>query len=73
MPPEEDRKDRILVVDDTPDSLSLLVDTLEHEGMTALVATSGEAVGLIDLAGAGIIAIGILFVQLSKQAVQAER
>ena len=28
---------------------------------------------LIDLAGAGIIAIGILFVQLSKQAVQAER
>ena len=43
MPPEEDRRDRILVVDDTPESLSLLVDTLEHEGMTALVATSGEA------------------------------
>ena len=33
----------------------------------------GRVMHLIDLAGAGIIAIGILFVQLSKQAVQAER
>ncbi|ARU16204.1 response regulator [Croceicoccus marinus] len=43
MPSEAPARDRILVVDDTPDSLSLLVDTLEQEGMTALVATSGEA------------------------------
>ncbi len=35
--------DRILVVDDSPESLRLLVDTLEHEGMTVLVALNGEA------------------------------
>ena len=43
MPSDAPAKDCILVVDDTPDSLRLLVDTLEMEGMTALVATSGEA------------------------------
>ncbi|QQN73730.1 response regulator [Croceicoccus sp. YJ47] len=37
------RRDRILVVDDTPDSLRFLVDMLDQEGMTPLVATSGEA------------------------------
>lgn len=42
-------------------------------GVVIAAIVLGEAVGLIDLAGAGIIAIGILFVQLSKQAVQAER
>jgi DNA-binding response OmpR family regulator/DNA-binding CsgD family transcriptional regulator len=36
-------RDRILVVDDTPESLRLLVDTLEREGMTVLIAKSGEA------------------------------
>lgn len=35
--------DRILVVDDSPESLRLLVDTLENEGMTVLVALNGEA------------------------------
>lgn len=42
-------RDRILVVDDKPDSLRFIVDTLEAEGMTALVATSGEAaIELLD-------------------------
>ncbi|HSJ78794.1 MAG TPA: DNA-binding response regulator [Erythrobacter sp.] len=36
-------KDCILVVDDNPDSLRFLVDTLESEGMTVLIARSGEA------------------------------
>jgi DNA-binding NarL/FixJ family response regulator len=35
--------DYILVVDDNPDSLRLLVDTLDAEGMTVLIARSGEA------------------------------
>lgn len=36
-------KDTILVVDDNPDSLRFLVDTLDAEGMTVLIARSGEA------------------------------
>jgi DNA-binding response OmpR family regulator/DNA-binding CsgD family transcriptional regulator len=36
-------KDTILVVDDNPDLLRLLVDTLDAEGMTVLIARSGEA------------------------------
>jgi DNA-binding response OmpR family regulator len=36
-------KDCILVVDDNPDSLRFLVDTLEAESMTVLIARSGEA------------------------------
>lgn len=36
-------KDCILVVDDNPDSLRFLVDTLENENMTVLIASSGEA------------------------------
>ncbi|MXO65565.1 response regulator [Altericroceibacterium endophyticum] len=43
MPDEAQVKDRILVVDDQPDSLRFIVDTLEHGGMGALVATSGQA------------------------------
>jgi DNA-binding response OmpR family regulator len=35
--------DCILVVDDNPDSLRFLVDTLDAEGMTVLIARSGEA------------------------------
>ncbi|WP_241233500.1 DNA-binding response regulator [Altericroceibacterium xinjiangense] len=42
MPPETRQKDCILVVDDTPESLRFLVDTLEREGMTVLVSRSGE-------------------------------
>jgi DNA-binding response OmpR family regulator len=36
-------KDTILVVDDNPDSLRFLVDTLDAAGMTVLIARSGEA------------------------------
>jgi DNA-binding NarL/FixJ family response regulator len=36
-------RDCILVVDDNPDSLRFLVDTLEAEGMDVLIARSGEA------------------------------
>ena len=36
-------KDCILVVDDNPESLRFLVDTLESDGMTVLIARSGEA------------------------------
>lgn len=36
-------KDCILVVDDNPESLRFLVDTLQAEGMTVLIARSGEA------------------------------
>lgn len=35
--------DCILVIDDTPESLRLIVDTLEDQGMTVLIARSGEA------------------------------
>ncbi|WP_086619609.1 response regulator [Erythrobacter tepidarius] len=35
-------RDRILVVDDNPDSLRFLVDMLEGEGMDVLIARSGE-------------------------------
>lgn len=36
-------RDCILVVDDNPDSLRFLVDTLDAQGMTVLIARSGEA------------------------------
>jgi len=37
------RRDTVLVVDDTPDTLSLLTDTLDGAGFTVLIATDGEA------------------------------
>jgi DNA-binding response OmpR family regulator/DNA-binding CsgD family transcriptional regulator len=37
------RRDIVLVVDDTPETLGLLTDTLEGAGLTVLVAPSGEA------------------------------
>lgn len=37
------RRDIVLVVDDTPDTLSFLTDTLDAAGVTVLVATDGEA------------------------------
>jgi DNA-binding NarL/FixJ family response regulator len=36
-------RDTILVVDDAPDSLRFLTDTLEQAGLTVLIATSGDA------------------------------
>ncbi|MBL8332111.1 MAG: response regulator [Rubrivivax sp.] len=41
-PPTGDT-DTVLVVDDVPDNLALLVDALEEAGYTVLVATGGEA------------------------------
>jgi DNA-binding NarL/FixJ family response regulator len=39
----------VLVVDDSPETLSLLIDALEEAGLTALVARDGEsAVALLD-------------------------
>jgi DNA-binding NarL/FixJ family response regulator len=44
------RRDTVLVVDDTPETLSLLTDTLDHAGFTVLIATDGiAALELIDL------------------------
>jgi DNA-binding response OmpR family regulator/DNA-binding CsgD family transcriptional regulator len=39
---EHRRQDRVLVVEDSPETLSFIADALEAEGITALVATSGE-------------------------------
>ncbi|MCU0969279.1 MAG: DNA-binding response regulator [Rubrivivax sp.] len=45
--------DIVLVVDDVPDNLALLVDALEEAGYTVLVATSGDA-ALALLARTGV-------------------
>lgn len=37
------RRDTVLVVDDTPETLNLLTDTLDHAGFTVLIATDGQA------------------------------
>src|SRR3954470_6908829 len=37
------RRDTILVVDDTPETLGFLTDTLDHAGFTVLIATDGES------------------------------
>jgi DNA-binding NarL/FixJ family response regulator len=42
-------RDSVLVVDDQPESLRLLTDTLESSGISVLVATSGQAA--LDLMG----------------------
>ena len=40
---DQQQGDRVLVVDDVPDNLSLLHDALDEHGYTVLAATSGEA------------------------------
>jgi DNA-binding response OmpR family regulator len=47
MASEALRRDTILVVDDTPETLGFLTDTLDHAGYTVLIATDGE--GALDL------------------------
>ncbi|MBT9382430.1 response regulator [Pseudooceanicola sp. CBS1P-1] len=42
-----DLGETVLIVDDSPEALGLLTDTLEAEGLTVLVATSGQ--GALDL------------------------
>lgn len=47
--PPDPSRDIVLVVDDSPESLSLLTDALEEKGFTALVARSGAtALSLIE-------------------------
>lgn len=49
MAEESKRRDIVLVVDDTPDTLSFLTDTLDLAGVTVLVATDGlSALSLVD-------------------------
>jgi DNA-binding response OmpR family regulator/DNA-binding CsgD family transcriptional regulator len=43
MANESARRDTILVVDDTPETLGLLTDTLDHAGFTVLIATDGHS------------------------------
>jgi len=49
MMAERPLNDTVLIVDDTPDSLRFLTDTLESAGLTVLIATTGEAA--IELLG----------------------
>jgi len=43
------RRDTVLVVDDTPETLGFLTDTLDHAGFTVLIATDGvSALDLVD-------------------------
>jgi DNA-binding NarL/FixJ family response regulator len=42
-PSDSARRDVVLVVDDSPETLSLLTDALESSGMTVLVATDGSS------------------------------
>ena len=37
------RRDTVLVVDDTPETLGFLTDTLDHAGFTVLIATDSES------------------------------
>ena len=43
------RRDTLLVIDDTPETLGFLTDTLDDAGFTVLIATDGEsALSLVD-------------------------
>ena len=49
MANETMRRDTLLVVDDTPETLGFLTDTLDHAGYTVLIATDGgSALDLVD-------------------------
>jgi len=49
MRDEPTRRDTVLVVDDTPETLGFLTDTLDQAGFTVLIATDGEgALKLVD-------------------------
>jgi DNA-binding response OmpR family regulator/DNA-binding CsgD family transcriptional regulator len=46
---ETGRRNTLLVVDDTPETLGFLTDTLDHAGFTVLIATDGlSALDLVD-------------------------
>ena len=43
------RRDTVMVVDDTPETLGFLTDTLDHAGFTVLIATDGDsALALVE-------------------------
>jgi DNA-binding response OmpR family regulator/DNA-binding CsgD family transcriptional regulator len=47
--PAMGRRDTVLVVDDTPETLGFITDTLDHAGFTVLIATDGaSALELVD-------------------------
>jgi DNA-binding response OmpR family regulator/DNA-binding CsgD family transcriptional regulator len=49
MANEAMRRDTVLVVDDTPETLGFLTDTLDHAGFTVLIATDGaSALDLVE-------------------------
>lgn len=49
MRDEPTRRDTLLVIDDTPETLGFLTDTLDQAGFTVLIATDGEsALALVD-------------------------
>jgi DNA-binding CsgD family transcriptional regulator len=54
------RRDTVLVVDDTPDTLGFLTDTLDHAGFTVLIATDGSSA--LDLVEQGLAAGGVDYV-----------
>lgn len=52
------RRDTVLVVDDNPESLHFLIDTIERAGMTVLIATNGsDALELLEHAAPDLILI----------------
>jgi DNA-binding response OmpR family regulator/DNA-binding CsgD family transcriptional regulator len=60
------RRDTVLVVDDSPETLSLLTDTLDHAGYTVLIATDGEAaLELIELVTPDLVLMDALMPGLS--------
>jgi len=49
MTPDTQRRNTVLVVDDSPETLSFLTDTLEDSGATVLIAVDGEsALSLVE-------------------------
>lgn len=54
------RRDTVLVVDDQPDTLRFITDTLDGAGLTVLVATSGaSALELLDHAQSSVVMSGV--------------
>lgn len=54
--PAMNRRETVLVVDDQPDTLRFITDTLENGGLTVLVATSGRAA--LDLLDHALLQLG---------------
>lgn len=58
-------RDTVLVVDDNPESLHFLIDTIERAGMTVLIATNGnDALELLEHAAPDLILIDAIMPRL---------